>query len=471
MTTDYYRAGLGAGIVSMLMRLALPISSFAMLYALCHFYGINRDGSFEVPYLALSIVAPLLAFIFTEQRNTEPSRLLTSGWRVAERTATAWIMVVAALLLIGYLADVSSIFSRRTLVTWFVLTPAASVAMHIGLRSILRRIVANQGTKTNVVIAGVNDVSRRLATSIAAHPDFGHRVVGFFDDRSRERLGDTPDLPLLGQLRDLPDFARRSNVDTIYISIPLDHDQRIHELLDQLKDTTASIYFVPDIFVFDLIQSRTDEIGGVPVVALCESPFYGTRAVLKRLSDIVLASGMLVLAAPLMLAIAIALRLTSSQSVLFKQRRYGLGGEEILVYKFRTMTVSDDGHKVAQATENDARVTRIGQILRRYSLDELPQIINVLEGKMSVIGPRPHAVAHNEEYRRLIKGYMVRHKVTPGITGLAQVNGCRGETATVEDMAKRVHFDLQYLREWSFALDMKILWRTALIVLKRTNAY
>jgi putative colanic acid biosynthesis UDP-glucose lipid carrier transferase len=192
---------------------------------------------------------------------------------------------------------------------------------------------------------------------------------------------------------------------------------------------------------------------------------------LKRLSDIVLASTILLLAAPAMLVIAAAIKATTSESVFFKQRRYGLGGEEIIVFKFRTMTTSEDGKDVKQASVDDPRVTPAGRFLRRYSLDELPQLFNVLQGRMSVVGPRPHAVAHNEEYRKLIKGYMVRHKVSPGITGLAQVSGCRGETVTVEDMERRIHYDIKYLREWSLGLDLKILTKTVMSMVSDRQAY
>jgi putative colanic acid biosynthesis UDP-glucose lipid carrier transferase len=214
-----------------------------------------------------------------------------------------------------------------------------------------------------------------------------------------------------------------------------------------------------------------DAIGGVPVVAVCETPFYGLSGLIKRASDIVLASAALVLILPVMLAIAIGIKATSPGPVLFTQRRYGLDGREIIVYKFRTMTVLEDGNVVRQATRDDSRVTRFGAFLRRYSLDELPQFVNVLQGRMSVVGPRPHAVAHNEMYRKLIKGYMIRHKVKPGITGWAQVNGLRGETDTLEKMRARIEYDLSYLRNWSLQLDLQIVLKTALVVLRTQNAY
>ena len=245
----------------------------------------------------------------------------------------------------------------------------------------------------------------------------------------------------------------------------------MREMVHELGDTTASIYYVPDVSGFDMIQQRTSEILGFPVVAMCETPFHGYRGLVKRLMDVTLASVGIVLISPLLLAIGWAVKHSSPGPVLFRQRRYGLDGQEILVYKFRTMTVCEDGSQVTQASRCDSRVTPIGRHLRRWSLDELPQLINVIQGTMSLVGPRPHAVAHNEEYRKLIKRYMVRHKVLPGITGLAQVRGCRGETTRVEDMEARVVFDLEYMRNWSPVLDLQILLATVVAVVKTDRAY
>src|SRR4051812_3777837 len=235
---------------------------------------------------------------------------------------------------------------------------------------------------------------------------------------------------------------------------------RILKLLEELRDTTASIYFVPDIFVYDLIQARVSSIGGLPVVAVCETPFFGVNGLVKKASDFILATIILTLIAPVLLAIAIGVKMSSPGPVLFKQRRYGLDGRKIVVYKFRSMTVAEDGDVVKQATRNDSRITKFGAFLRKSSLDELPQFINVLQGRMSVVGPRPHAVAHNEMYRKLTRGYMIRHKVKPGITGLAQVRGWRGETESVDKMKGRIECDLEYLRNWSVLLDLQIILKT-----------
>jgi len=302
-------------------------------------------------------------------------------------------------------------------------------------------------------------------------PATGVKVVGYFDDRLAERLPDYTPLPLLGSLADLPGFVKRMNIQVIYLSLPMTTQSRIIKLLDELRDTTASIYFVPDFFVTDLIQGRMDTVEDIPVVAVCESPFNGVSGLAKRLSDVVLATLILVLLSPLLLLVAIGVKLSSPGPVIFRQRRYGLDGKEITVYKFRSMTVCEDGGDIRQARKGDARLTPLGAFLRQSSLDELPQLVNVLQGRMSIVGPRPHAVAHNEMYRKLIKGYMVRHKVRPGMTGWAQVNGLRGETETLDKMQARIEHDLEYLRNWSLRLDLYIVFKTVFVVLRDQHAY
>jgi putative colanic acid biosynthesis UDP-glucose lipid carrier transferase len=276
---------------------------------------------------------------------------------------------------------------------------------------------------------------------------------------------------MLGNMADIAAYVRQHQIKMIFISQPISAQPRIRKLLDELEDTTASVYFLPDIYVFDLMQARFGSVGGMPVIGIRESPFTGVNSIIKRCSDIVLALAIQILLIPVMLVIAVAIKATSPGPVIFPQRRYGLNGEEIIVYKFRSMTVTENGDKVVQAKKGDSRITRVGGFLRRSSLDELPQFLNVLQGRMSIVGPRPHAVAHNEQYRKLIKGYMLRHKVKPGITGWAQVNGLRGETETLDKMEARIEYDLDYLRNWSLWLDLWIIVRTVLVVAKRENAH
>ncbi|HEY7655493.1 MAG TPA: undecaprenyl-phosphate glucose phosphotransferase [Burkholderiales bacterium] len=423
-------------------------------------YGQSFDGA--------HLILTLLVFSLTFP-GSSPRGARTSG--LAGDVLTNWIVVGALLLLLGWTTQTLAYFDARVILAWLLATPVAQFAAHIALPVVLPRLLAAEGMQRVAVIAGAGELGARLAERIRAVPMLGIRCAGFFDDRGEERMRGVASDACLGRLDDLADYAKKHRVDLIYVTLPMASQPRILKLLDELRDTTASIYFAPDIFVYDLIQARVDAIGEIPIVAVCETPFWGINGVLKRASDLVLASAILVVIAPLMAAIAIGVKLSSPGPALFKQRRYGVDGREIIVYKFRTMNVLEDGVAITQATREDPRVTPFGAVLRRYSLDELPQFINVLQGRMSVVGPRPHAVAHNELYRKLIKSYMIRHKVKPGITGWAQVNGLRGETDDLEKMKARIEHDLAYLRNWSLRLDLQIVLKTVFVMLKGQNAY
>ena len=466
MPTAFSSLSLTGAAIAVLRSLAAPLICIATLVA----STMILDVRFTESYTALAITSALLYYIFMRSFVETGWQNFTSRWDIALHAGLAWFAVVGVLLLLGYATKVSAVYSRRALFTWVLLTPSIVTASLVLLQIWYRHAIVTSGNTRSAVIAGVNKLSLRLAKSIQDRPELGLKIKGFFDDRSVERLG-IKSTELLGNLSNISSFAKQESIDAIFIALPLNHEKRMKALLDDLRDTTISMYYIPDIFVFDLIQAKTDELDGIPIVTLCESPFYGWRALIKRSSDIVLALLMLLTALPTMCLIALAIKFTSTGNVIFKQRRYGLDGAEIVVYKFRTMIVSEDGEKVVQASRHDTRITPIGRLLRRYSLDELPQLINVLQGRMSVVGPRPHAVAHNEEYRKLISGYMVRHKVAPGITGLAQVNGCRGETNKIDEMEKRIHYDLEYLRSWSLGLDLKILLRTVTTLFRDEKAY
>ena len=441
-----------------LLRASLdPLVSTATLAAAVAAFG----GSFD----SACLIAALLVFAMTF-----PAPMARDAARPGELAldiVSGWAMVVVLLLLLGWATQTLQLFDPRALLAWSLGTPAALFAAHRLLPRLLPRLLAAEGMQKVAVIAGANDLGQRLAQRLRENPYLGVRVAGYFDDRTPERVHET----ILGPISGLADYARAHSIDVIYVALPMASQPRILSLLEALRDTTASIYFVPDIFVFDLIQARVDSIVDLPVVAVCETPFYGLNGLLKRASDIVFSISILTLLSPLLLAIAIGVKRASPGPILFKQRRYGVDGRKIVVYKFRTMTVAEDGDVVRQATRNDSRVTPFGAFLRRTSLDELPQFINVLQGRMSVVGPRPHAVAHNELYRKLIRSYMIRHKVRPGITGLAQVSGWRGETDTMEKMKGRIECDLAYLRNWSLALDLQIILKTVAVVLGKQNAY
>jgi putative colanic acid biosynthesis UDP-glucose lipid carrier transferase len=396
---------------------------------------------------------------------------VSGGLEFATHLLLRWSVLVACLLGLGYVTKFSEDFSRRVIVTWVLVTPVLLVMLSLILREITRALLRDAAQSRRAVIVGCTAASMELSRRLAAHQEIGVSVAGFFDDRGSDRLGCSKHAQLLGRFADVAAFVKNRNIDVIFIAISPGQVARVRDLVPELGDTTASVYFLPDVSGFDVLQQRASELLGMPVVAMCETPFHGYRGLVKRLMDVCIASLALLLLAPLLITVGILVRRDSPGPILFRQRRYGLDGREILVYKFRTMTVTENGDRVTQASRNDSRVTRIGRHLRRWSIDELPQLINVLQGTMSIVGPRPHAVAHNEEYRKLIKRYMVRHKVLPGITGLAQVRGCRGETAKVEEMEARVLYDLEYMRRWSPMLDLEIMVATAFAVVRTDRAY
>jgi len=384
---------------------------------------------------------------------------------------SSWIVLLAILALCAYATRSFHYFENDVLLAWAVTTPVLQwLATAIG-RTVVRRRAARPESRRTSVVVGASSLGVKVARALQGGDSGGAEFVGFFDDRGDGRIDPEAKALILGTLADVAAYTTGHNVREVYITLPLGSQPRIVELLEQLQGTTASLFFVPDVFGISIIQGRLQDMNGVPVVGICETPFTGTNELVKRLSDIVIASVIILLVSPLLIAIAIGVKLSSPGPILFKQRRNGLDGHEIVVYKFRSMRTMDDGDVVPQAIRNDPRVTPFGAFLRRTSFDELPQFFNVLQGTMSIVGPRPHAVTHNQEYRQIIKAYMVRHKVKPGITGWAQVNGQRGETDTVEKMRTRVEYDLEYLRNWSLALDLKIIVATIRVVFFDRHAY
>lgn len=402
-------------------------------------------------------------------RNLRGSRLTFELWCVLVN----WIYTAPAVLGVGMLTQYNGEFSYGAKVAWLTLTPAVMASARIALRMLLRNLRKRGFNTRKFAICGVNKLGLQLARNVQNSPELGLEFAGFFDDRPERRTKELAgeERPHAGNLRQLVQLAKNGGVDMIFITFPMRAEQRIRNYLQQLGDTTASVYIVPDFFVFQMLHARWNQIDGLPVVSVFETPISGIDGVLKRGFDLVVGSTALALVAVPMAVIAAVIKWTSPGPVFFRQKRYGLSGEEIRVWKFRSMRVQEDGAVVKQASKNDDRITPIGRIIRKTSLDELPQLFNVLGGSMSLVGPRPHATAHNEQYRAQIDGYMLRHKVKPGITGLAQVNGARGETETLEKMERRVELDHRYIREWSLWMDLKILVKTALVVFKQENAY
>jgi putative colanic acid biosynthesis UDP-glucose lipid carrier transferase len=463
-----FTRGFSIALVSLLQAILPSLIPVGMLALLCQFY----DAPFVEYFQVLAVAVAILSSMLPRGRTNGNQPVLPAAMPLALSVLVRWMVIVAILLGIGYVTKHSDDFSRRVVLTWALLTPAVLVIVTLGLHEMMRRLLTDPKAMRRVAFVGCTDVSMLMADRITRNSrSLGMTVHGFFDDRSPDRLGHCGSMRRLGAMPEIFEAVQRKQVDAIFVALPMRQLQRVMDLVQELRNTTVSIYYLPDLSALDLIQARMGELLGMPVVSMCETPFYGYGGLVKRMTDVAFAIGILLFAAPLMALIALAVKFTSPGPAIFKQRRYGLDGREILVYKFRTMTVLEDGDQVHQATRTDSRITRLGKLLRRYSLDELPQLFNVLQGSMSLVGPRPHAVAHNEEYRQLIKGYMVRHRAPPGITGLAQINGCRGETTRVEDMQARVNYDLEYLRRWSPLLDLKILALTAVRVLKDQKAY
>jgi putative colanic acid biosynthesis UDP-glucose lipid carrier transferase len=388
----------------------------------------------------------------------------------ARQLGIVWFAVLSALLATGFALHVTSDYSRLALGIWALTVPISM----LGLRAYLRHRVernARRGVDIRILaFVGANRTAERIARHFQSRLWSGLRVAGVYDDRAVKRLN-LQSLSLVGNIDGLVRDAREGKVDFVFITLPICAEHRIDQIVRELADSTASVFLVPDAYIFERNHANWREVAGHPIISVYDSPFFGVNGLLKRIEDVVLSSLILLLISPLLLAIAAAVRLTSPGPALFKQRRYGLNGQVVEVWKFRSMTVTENGDSVVQATRGDRRVTPLGAFLRRTSLDELPQFFNVLQGRMSIVGPRPHAVAHNEQYRALIHGYMLRHKVKPGITGWAQINGWRGETDSVDKMERRVEYDMHYIRNWSLVMDLRIIAATAFKGFRGQNAY
>ncbi len=389
----------------------------------------------------------------------------------AGRIIVAWLLTFLSMVFIAFISKTSEQFSRVVLLAWLLTTPVVLILARLLLRQFFSHLKRLGLNNRSVAIVGMTENGLRFARELENNPDFGYRIAGFYDERQSESPNDFGGYANLGNYSDMIKSARQGEWDQIYFALPVEAKKRMHSLLDELADSATPIRLLPDYFTTNLLHSKFIEIADTPVLCIYDSPFSSDHALVKRIEDVIIGGAILVLISPVLLGISLAVKLTSKGSVIFKQTRYGLKGEKILVWKFRTMTVCEDGDNVRQAQKDDDRFTPIGRFLRRTSLDELPQFINVLQGRMSIVGPRPHAVAHNEQYRSLIPGYMLRHMIKPGITGWAQINGWRGETNTVYKMKKRVEFDLEYMREWSLALDLKIIFLTITRSFIDKNAY
>jgi putative colanic acid biosynthesis UDP-glucose lipid carrier transferase len=453
---------------------ALALAVDVLLIAGSLWFVLNLAGEDWTPHHTAAVLWAIGPFLVASHLlgayQTGPG---SSPRRAFAPMLWAWFAVALTLLFLAFSTKTTGQYSRRVFLSWFVLAPLTLIVWRGWVQVVLSEMHKRGMHISNVAIVGARELGTLLARTILDEPWMGLNPVGFYDDRKpggTRPLAQEP-IEVIGSLDALVAHAREGRIDIVYITLPMRAEARIHDLIAKLSDTTVSVYLVPDFFMFDLLHASWGNVGELPVVSISESPFYGVDGVVKRIEDVVISLSLLLLLSIPMALIAIGVRLSSPGPIVFRQYRYGLRGNRIEVWKFRTMTTGDNGPVVVQAQKDDPRVTKLGAFLRRTSLDELPQLINVLQGTMSIVGPRPHAVAHNEQYRKLIGRYMLRHKVKPGITGWAQINGWRGETESLDKMQRRVEFDLAYIHNWSLWLDLKIILRTAFVVFGDKNAY
>lgn len=443
-----------------LSDVALCIIAGALAYAAV--FGLRRPPNEY--QLAIFLQALLVLGLFPSlnvYRSYRAHRFLAP----AGRAIVAWLVSSLVLLALLLLAGPAGTFSRTWLLCWIGIGAFSFALLRMAAYGALRQLRRSGHNLKRVALIGDGYLSKQLVDRVAQEAWMGFGLAMRYPN---PKGGAEPQARMLAQFsRDLV----RKKIDEVWIVMPLEQGDFVKRLYALVQEHAVTVRYAPDLGGMFLLNHGVTELAGIPMIDLTASPHEGLHGLLKSVEDWLLASVALIIALPLMALIAVVVRLSSSGPVLFKQRRHGWGGEEITIYKFRTMAVHRDGGAVVQAKREDPRVTPVGRFLRRTSLDELPQLVNVLQGRMSLVGPRPHACEHNDMYCRQIDGYMMRHKVRPGITGWAQVNGLRGETDTLEKMKLRVKYDLYYIEHWSLWLDVKILLLTLVRGFAHPNAY
>lgn len=456
------------GTVKLLDALAVFLSGLAA-------YALWRGVPAFEPFILYSLlIGVLLCSNICQLSGAYVYQRLTNAYAQACRLIVIWPSVLAILLLLGFFTGTIDNVSRGWIALWLLLGALGFLIVRLGLANRLRAWARAGLLTQNIVVLGAGDHGRRFVRQLE-RDEPGVNLIGLFDDRHERTPDYVGGFPVLGTADDLLVFARQYRVDQVVVALPWGAEERLLEWINKLKRLPVDIRLCPDMIGFRLSEPGITRIAGTPLINVVEKPLSGWNWIAKAVEDRVLAALILILVSPLMVAIAIAVRLDSPGPVLFRQNRSGFNNEIFEVWKFRSMIAEDaqatSFAEVPQATRDDPRITRVGRFLRRTSLDELPQFLNVLMGDMSIVGPRPHAVAHTDKYAQLIDSYLARHKVKPGITGWAQVNGYRGETDTLEKMKTRVQYDLYYIENWSLALDIKIVLLTMLVGFSSPNAY
>ncbi len=426
-------------------------------------------------YLAAIILAMLIATLMLHRFEVYRDDFLYTRRIPYAALFSAWILTFSVLLAAAFLVKVSDTYSRAWALSWFAGGGVGLVAGRLALRQWVRGLSVAGRFANRTVIVGAGDQGRRLAGYLQRHGDVTTKVIGFADDRLTRVPQESEGLPVFGRVDHLVDLIRRDLVDQVIVALPWTADTRLREVVNKLEQTPVPIRLAPDLAAFSFPDRRFTTVGRLPMMQLFERPISGWSFVAKNMEDRLLAGGLLLLFAPLLALVALAIKIDSPGPVFFRQKRYGFNNDLFQCWKFRTMRQDrTDVNAEVLTRRGDDRVTRVGRFLRKTSLDELPQLVNVLKGDMSLVGPRPHATsakAAGRLYEEAVDAYAARHRVKPGITGWAQVNGWRGETDTLEKIERRVECDLFYIENWSLGLDLKILLRTALVVLGDREAY
>jgi putative colanic acid biosysnthesis UDP-glucose lipid carrier transferase len=418
-------------------------------------------------YRILLVTVILLQFIIYSVYGVY--RLSGSLVEGCYRLSIAWVIFLLLLLSIGFVTKVSESFSREVFLLWAVFGYALQLVAYTFMYRAIGVFREHFVERTECLVVGRGRLSEHLVRSINGNKWLPDTIVGSLSYANDSRDGDIS-VPVFGDVKNIKDVILEYKIKRVYIAVPLNQSNQVEGLHVELLDANVDLIWVPDIYALKLLNHSVREIAGLPLIFLNESPITSTRTGIffKALMDRCIAIILLLLLFPLLIGVAIAIKLTSKGPVFFKQDRHGWDGAVFKIWKFRTMFLHDDREgQVTQATKNDQRVTSVGSFLRRSSIDELPQLINVLLGEMSLVGPRPHAVAHNDYYDDHIEAYLLRHRIKPGITGLAQINGCRGETEVMEKMRERVEYDVSYINNWSLWLDIKILVKTPFTLLSK----
>lgn len=457
-------------VLALLIRLldmAVVLSAGWLVYAV-------KFGSFDLTpaYLAalfVGVIATPAVFSFFNIYTSVRGIGLASHFLHLTEALLVLVMLLAGL---AFFTKTGEIYSRVWFLSWMLTALAALISYRCVLLLFLRFMRKRGLNERVVVIFGAGKLGTRFAGAVQQALWTGFRIIYFIDDAAALKPATISGIHVIQTPESLSEYLKQHHVDEVWLALPLSAEVRVKQILHELRHETITTRFVLDIFDLDLLNHTISDVAGFPMLDISTSPMMGVNRFAKAIEDRILALVIMLFITPLLLLIALGVKLSSRGPVLFKQARLGWDGRVISVYKFRTMLqhAEADG-KVTQASQHDPRITSFGRFLRRTSLDELPQFINVLQGRMSIVGPRPHALAHNEQYKEVVHTYMQRHRVKPGITGWAQINGWRGETDTLEKMQKRVEFDLYYINNWSLGFDLKIIILTFFRGFVSHNAY